>query len=95
MSIHIKPILTEKALNSASTGKYSFWVPVSFSKYQIKEMIEKIYGVKVVGVNTNKYKTTTRRTLRRQKATTPSRKKAIVVLKDGQKIDVFSESEQK
>lgn len=95
MSIHIKPVLTEKALGMASSGKYSFWVPTEFSKDQIKQEISRIYGVEVVDINTNKYKEITRRNMRRQKVTSPARKRAIVALKQGQKIDVFAEVEEK
>ena len=95
MSIHVTPILTEKALGMASSGKYSFWVPTGFSKDLIKKEIARIYGVEVVSVNTNKYKETSRRNLRRQKITSAARKRAIVALKEGQKIDVFAEVEEK
>ena len=95
MSIHIKPILTEKALGMASSGKYSFWVPTGFTKDQIKLEISRIYGVEVLDINTNKYKVTTKTNMRRQKITSPARKRAIVALKAGQKIDVFAEVEEK
>jgi len=92
MSVNIKPVLTEKALGLASSGKYTFLVPVAFSKDQIKENVNRIYGVDVVGVNTSKSKAVERRNMRRQKVTESESKKAIVVLKKGQNIDVFAES---
>lgn len=95
MSVHISPILTEKALTMANSGKYSFWVPVGLSKDQIKHEIARIYGVEVAGVNTNKYKQSTRLTMRRQKVTSSAKKRAIVALKKGQTIDVFAEVKEK
>lgn len=95
MSVHIQPVLTEKALNLASSGKYTFWVPTSFTKNQIKNEIARIYGVEVKGINTNNYKQVTKTNIRRQKITSSAKKRAIVELKAGQKIDVFSEVEEK
>ena len=95
MGIIIKPILTEKqtAITEKFPNRFAFRVLTTANKVQIKEEVEKIYGVKVVSVNTALYagKTKSRYT----KAgvvtgSTPAYKKAIVTLKEGDVIDFFS-----
>ena len=79
MDITIQPIVTEKATQlSDKLGRYTFRVSPEANKYQIKMLVEKLYGVKVVSVNT---------TVQRG---TPAYKKAFVTLADGQSIDFYS-----
>ena len=94
MEITIKPIVTEKA--SALTeklGRYTFMVSPEANKYQIKALVESLYGVKVTRVNTinvrskNKSRWTKSRLLRGK---TAAWKKAIVDLAEGQNIDFYS-----
>ena len=92
MSVHVTPVLTEKALGLASNGKYTFVVPTNFTKYQIKHEIGRIYGVTVREVSTSSKKAVTKRTLRRQSITVGATKKAVVKLAEGQKIDAFAET---
>ena len=94
MSIHLKPILTEKALSLASANRYSFWVPTTMSKDQIKTHIKRIYAVDVREIKTSNHKAVSRRTLRRGTVTSRAQKKTIVTLKAGQKIDAFTEVEK-
>jgi large subunit ribosomal protein L23 len=94
MEILKKPILTEKA--SALTEKlnrFSFKVDHRANKIEIKEAIEKMYGVNILAINTivvvNKVKS------RNTKAgvvsgRAPKYKKAIVTLRDGETIDFYS-----
>ena len=68
-------------------NKYVFWVDMNANKIEIKKAVEDIYKVKVDNVNTL-MKRGKKRRLRYQEGKTPDRKKAIVTLKEGQKIDV-------
>ena len=94
MEISIKPIVTEKASNlTEKLNRYTFAVSPEANKYQIKSLIENLYGVKVVRVNTlnvrSKNKSRwTKSGLHRGK--TAACKKAIVTVADGQKIDFYS-----
>ncbi len=90
MSSHdiIKAILrTEKSTAFEPLNKYLFLVAKSANKIQIKRAVEDVYKVKVMDVNTiicpGKLKK-----VRYQLGKTPDFKKAIVTLKEGQKIDV-------
>jgi large subunit ribosomal protein L23 len=94
MNILVKPIITEKSLGAASTGKYTFEVIRVASKNQIKAAIESQFSVEVIAVNTQILKGTSRRTgKRRLPSTTATTKKAIVELKKGQTIALFESKE--
>lgn len=80
--------LTEKGtLLTEKQNKYVFRVNPKANKVQIKQAIEKLFGKKVIAVNTCNYAGKLKRTrgpLGRQS----SWKKAIVTLKEGDKIDL-------
>lgn len=94
MNIIRQPIVTEK-MNAASEKQncYGFLVNPNANKIQIKQAVEKTYAVTVDSVKTMNYygKNKTRFTktgvLVGKKAL---RKKAVVFLKKGDKIDFFS-----
>ena len=91
MKIHydiVKALLrTEKSTLHEPQGKYLFLVDKSSNKIQIKEAVEHLYKVKVKEVNTFVSKGKLKR-VRYQIGKTPDLKKAIVTLKEGQKIEV-------
>jgi large subunit ribosomal protein L23 len=80
--------LTEKStLLSEKQNKYVFRVHPRANKIQIKHAIERLFQKKVIDVNTCNYAgkwTRVRGPLGRK----PSWKKAIVTLKEGEKIDL-------
>jgi large subunit ribosomal protein L23 len=78
-------IKTEKSSLSEPKGKYLFLVDMASNKVQIKKSVEQIYKVKVKAVNTIVVMGKMKR-VRSQVGKTPDFKKAIVTLKDGQKI---------
>lgn len=78
-------IRTEKATLYEPEGKYLFLVKMGVNKIQIKRAIEEIYKVKVKDVNTFTSIGKLKR-VRHQLGRTPDLKKAIVTLKEGQKI---------
>jgi len=86
--IIIAPVVSEKSYALIDEGKYSFIVATDANKTEIKLAIEKIFGVKVAGVNTMNRQGKTRRTrvgIGKRKDT----KRAIVTLKSGS-IDIFT-----
>ena len=48
----IKPIVTEKSSEGLSEGKYTFKVNKKATKVEIAKAVEKLFGVKVLKVNT-------------------------------------------
>lgn len=94
MDISIKPIITERATKlSEKRNCYTFRVSPEANKFQIKTLVEQLYGVKVESVNTavvrgkNKSRWTKSGLLRGK---TASWKKAFVTVAEGQSIEFFS-----
>jgi len=79
--------VTEKATDLSGLRKYVFIVDRKANKSEVKKAIESIYGVKVEGVNIINIKGKAKR-LGRSLGRTSAFKKAIVTLKEGEKIDV-------
>ena len=50
--IIIRPVITERSMNSVADKKYVFEVAPTAGKIEIKKAIEEIFGVKVAKVNT-------------------------------------------
>jgi large subunit ribosomal protein L23 len=82
-----RPVITEKSMRGIEMGKYTFEVAQDATKPQIREAVERIFGVRVARVNTLRIPGRMRR---RGQHTyrTPDRKKAIVTLRPGEKIDL-------
>jgi len=79
-------IRTEKSTQYEPESKYLFLVNNSANKIQKKQAVEQVYKVKVKDVNTFISRGKLRR-VRYQLGRTPDLKKAIVTLKEGQKIE--------
>lgn len=80
--------LTEKAtLLAEKHNQYVFRVAKHANKLQIKYAVEKLFGKKVSRVNTCNYAGKKRRERTAAFGRKPNWKKAIVTLKDGEKID--------
>ena len=88
-NIIIKPLVTEKSTHLQTTrNAYAFQVSPTANKPEIKKAVEKLYNVKVVDVRTMNRKGKPRRT--KYKMTTKSDwKRAIVVLDENSRIDLF------
>ena len=84
------PSLTEKAINLYSDRQYTFIVDRSLTKTQIKYIIENIFKVNIIQVNTCILPTKTRR-VGKFTGNRPIYKKAYVKLKEGDTInDLFN-----
>lgn len=80
------PLVTEKSSDAKQSNKYTFLVSEKATKTEIKEAIEKIFKVEVVGISTLNIKTKKKR-VGRYTGRTNRGKKAIVTLKDGMTIE--------
>ena len=83
----LSPHITEKATLLSENNAVVFKVADSATKPQIKEAVEALFGVKVLGVNTIVTKGKTKR-WKGKPYTRSDVKKAIVRLAEGQSIDV-------
>jgi len=90
----IKPLVTEKSTHQASRhsekqgGAYSFEVHPDANKTQIRDAIQKLYGVQVLTVRTSN-KEGKRRRYRWRWGRTRQTKKAVVVVASNSHIDLF------
>jgi len=88
-NVIIKPLVTEKSTHVQQTrNAYAFEVHANANKPEIKKAVEKLYNVKVVDVRTMNRKGKPRRS-KYKMVTTPTWKRAIVVLDENSRIDLF------
>ncbi|MBU0650615.1 50S ribosomal protein L23 [bacterium] len=86
-SIIKRPIITEKNTRMIEDNKYVFEVAMDSNKIEIKKAIEDIFKVHVKKVNVSKTKRKEKR-VRHNLGMTSEKKKAIVTLKEGEKIEL-------
>jgi len=84
----IKPVVSEKSYGLLDENKYTFVVHPDANKTEIKIAVEKVFNVKVTGVNTLNREGKRRRT-RFGVGKRPDTKRAIVSVAPGQRIDIF------
>ena len=81
--------LTEKAsLLGERNNQYVFRVATDANKIEIKQAIEKLFGKKVVRVNTAQYAGKKKRERRADFGRRTHWKKAVVTLAEGEKIEL-------
>jgi large subunit ribosomal protein L23 len=94
MSILIKPIITEKATSDSELfNRYAFVVNKKANKLEIKNAVEKAYGVTIENVRTMNYPVQRNTKYTKSgivQAMKGGYKKAIVQLAEGESIDFYS-----
>jgi large subunit ribosomal protein L23 len=93
MSVLKKPLVTEKVSSLNEKGKYGFIVDIEANKVEIKQAVEKQYGVTVEKVNTIRVMGKLKSRYTKAGVLTgrkPNYKKAIVTLAEGEVIDFYS-----
>jgi len=87
-----RPIVTEKMTALQEKGHYAFEVDLSANKIDIAKAVEKKFNVKVLDVRTVRHKGKAKSQMTRKgrfAGRTSAWKKAIVRLKEGDKIEFF------
>jgi large subunit ribosomal protein L23 len=88
----VRPVVTEKSIAQTAASQYTFAVAPQASKHLIKTAIENLFKVKVLRVNTvsvkGKRKHDLRRRTRRPSVQRSNWKKAVVTLREGDKIEL-------
>jgi large subunit ribosomal protein L23 len=88
-SIIKAPVITEKSTaQTAENNKVVFWVDPDANKGDIKAAVEKLFKVKVIDVNTHRVPGKVKR-MGKSSGQKPTRKKAYVSLREGDKIELF------
>jgi large subunit ribosomal protein L23 len=84
----VRPVITEKTSAAyQDRGEYAFEVHPTANKQEIRQAIERLFGVKVAEVWTSNQRGKTRR-VGKSSGKRPNWKKAIVTLREGS-IDIF------
>ena len=84
----IRPVVSEKTYVLATAGKYTFRVHADAHKTQIRQAVEELFDVKVLGVATMSVKGKPKRR-GYTSGTRRSWKKAVVQVAEGQTIPIF------
>ena len=88
--IILKPIVTEKSMNSMSDKKYTFSVHPDATKGQIKEAVEKMFnGTKVKSVNTMNLDGKNKRRGMTFGKTAKTKKAVVALTEDSADIEIF------
>jgi len=84
------PVITEKSLQDTAGGKFTFRVDRRATKTQVAQAVKRFFQVTPVSVAIMNVKGKSRWVRgQRKKTFLPAWKKAVVTLKEGEKIDVF------
>jgi large subunit ribosomal protein L23 len=83
----LSPVITEKSTNASEYNKVVFKVRLDATKPQIKDAVEKLFDVKVKGVNTIVRKGKVK-AFRGVAGRQSDSKRAVVTLAEGHRIDV-------
>ena len=83
----VAPVITEKATYATEMNQVVFKVRKDATKPEIKAAVERLFDVKVTGVNTLIRKGK-RKVFKGQRGQQSDLKKAVVTLADGDRIDV-------
>jgi large subunit ribosomal protein L23 len=81
------PVITEKATNASEHNQVIFRVPLDADKRAVKAAVEGLFNVSVTAVNTIRVMGKLKR-FRGRPGRRSDYKKAIVTLREGQRIDV-------
>lgn len=84
-----RPVISEKSVGLVEENKYSFWVDPAANKIEVKAAVEKMFKVKVVDVRTINVHGKMKR-VGKYTGKTADRKKAIVTLQAGDRIEGFA-----
>ena len=96
-SILVRPLITEKmsGISEKDASKFGFMVAIDANKIEIAKALKDKFNVDVTSVNTIRYKGKVKTQLTKKgrfTGRTSKFKKAIVTLKEGQKIDIFGQA---
>ncbi|MBQ3200196.1 MAG: 50S ribosomal protein L23 [Firmicutes bacterium] len=85
----VKPMISEKTIGMIDENKYTFVVAMDANKIEIAHAVEEAFKVKVVDVTTKICKGKVK-SMGRYSGKRPDIKKAVVTLREGDSIEMFS-----
>ena len=84
----LAPVVSEKSYGQIESRRYSFRVHPDAHKTQVRQAVEELFDVHVMGVNVVQVRSKPKRR-GVHKGSKPGWKKAIVQLREGDSIEVF------
>lgn len=87
--IILKPIITENSMKGIADRKYTFKVANDANKFEIKQAVEELFGVKVSKVNTMHVRGRYRRQTYKGGYTAAFKKAIVTLTADSKGIDFF------
>jgi len=87
--IILRPVISEESMDKAPSKKYTFEVDRKSNKTEIKKAVEKVFGVKVLGVNTSIVKGKEKRQGRSVGMTSEWKKAIVTLTPDSKEIQFF------
>lgn len=84
----LAPVVSEKSYSAIDHNVYTFLVAPEANKTEIKIAVEKIFGVKVISVNTM-WRSGKRKRTRYTMGQRSAQKRALVTLAEGDRIEIF------
>jgi large subunit ribosomal protein L23 len=84
----LSPVISEKSYGLLEENKYTFIIHPDANKTEVKIAVEKVFGVKVLSVNTANRQGKRKRT-RFGYGKRKDTKRAIVTVAEGQRIEIF------
>nr|AUJ22944.1 ribosomal protein L23 [Coccomyxa sp. SUA001] len=82
------PVLTEKSVRLMDMNQYTFDVDLKLTKPQIKTLVEQLFQVEIIGVNTHRPPRKKRR-MGYTQGKKASYKRVIISVKRGQSIQIL------
>jgi large subunit ribosomal protein L23 len=96
LKIILQPVISEKSMSDASRSRYTFKVFTHVNKNQIRKAVEEKFKVNVLKISTAIIKGRRGKSgIKRTEVSLSPFKKAIVTVKEGQKISIFDAGAQK
>ena len=90
LDVILGPIISEKSMNDASKGRYTFKVSLKAGKKDIKKAVEEKFKVNALKISTVTVKgRTVKAGAKRTEISQSPFKKAVISVKTGQKISLF------
>ncbi len=85
-----QPIITERTTDLKQNRQIVFKVDIRANKREIKQAVDELFKTKVERVNTARFKGKPKR-MGAHAGRRPSWKKAVVTIKEGEKLELFGE----
>lgn len=91
LNLNLVPVISEKSLSQVEGANvYTFKAPKNVTKFQVREMVEKTFSVKILAVNSKIYKGKAKRTGKLRRVVEKADAKQFTVKLDKKdKIDLF------